>query len=215
MEEEYQEFEMRPVHEDDGTFVPDNCTSDWWVYQKAIPKETCDKIIEFPKDKWEKASVGGDNIEPEDGFVIEEIRKSDVVWCDEKDVYEMAWSYVQNANEHAKWKFQLDSVQCMQITRYKEGDFYDFHIDGNGTTREMKDRKSTTYGKTRKLSMTIVLNDDYEGGEFEFLSMGGQLIKEKMGTVIVFPSYIQHRVRPVTKGTRYSLVVWFCGEPFI
>ena len=41
------------------------------------------------------------------------------------------------------------------------------------------------------------------------------LIKEKMGTVIVFPSYMVHRVRPVTKGTRYSLVSWFCGEPFV
>ena len=48
--------------------------------------------------------------------------------------------------------------------------------------------------------MTVVLNDDYEGGEFEFLGNG--TIKEKMGTVIVFPSYMQHRVLPVTKGVR-------------
>ena len=39
-------------------------------------------------------------------------------------------------------------------------------------------------------------------------------IKEKKGTIIVFPSYLVHRVKPVVKGTRYSLVVWFCGEPF-
>ena len=70
-----------------------------------------------------------------------------------------------------------------------------------------------TNGKTRKLSMTIVLNNDYEGGEFQFFNYKDQLIKEKKGTVIVFPSYMVHRVRPVTKGTRYSLVVWFCGEP--
>jgi PKHD-type hydroxylase len=62
--------------------------------------------------------------------------------------------------------------------------------------------------------MTIVLNEDYEGGEFEFFD-DKRLIKEKTGTVIVFPSYIVHRVRPVTKGIRYSLVVWFCGEPFV
>ena len=54
-----------------------------------------------------------------------------------------------------------------------------------------------------------------EGGEFEFFDNNTNLIKEKMGTVIVFPSYMVHRVRPVTKGTRYSLVSWFCGEPFV
>ncbi len=195
-------------------FVPDNCTSDWWVYQNAIPKKDCNSIIEFAEDRWMKAAVGNEEDVPK-GHIIESVRKSDIVWCDEKDVYNLVWSYVNNANENAKWKFQLDSVQPMQITRYQTGGFYDFHVDGNGTTRDMMDKNMPTYGKTRKLSMTIVLNDDYEGGEFEFLSNGGQLIKEKMGTVIVFPSYIQHRVRPVTKGTRYSLVVWFCGEPFI
>ena len=61
--------------------------------------------------------------------------------------------------------------------------------------------------------MTIVLNDNYEGGEFEFF-LETHLIKEKTGTVIVFPSYMVHRVNPITKGTRYSLVAWFVGEPF-
>ena len=61
--------------------------------------------------------------------------------------------------------------------------------------------------------MTIVLNDDYEGGEFNFFDCEN-LIKEKTGTIIVFPSYAVHKVNPITKGTRYSLVVWFVGEPF-
>ena len=69
------------------------------------------------------------------------------------------------------------------------------------------------HNKTRKLSMTIVLNDEYEGGEFQFFN-DKTLIKEKQGTVIIFPSYMQHRVRPIKSGIRYSLVVWFLGEPF-
>ena len=60
--------------------------------------------------------------------------------------------------------------------------------------------------------MSIILNDEYEGGEFEFFAK--DTILSKRGTIIVFPSYMQHRVKPVTKGTRYSLVTWFCGEPF-
>ena len=100
----------------------------------------------------------------------------------------------------------------MQITRYKKNGHYDFHFDGNGFTRSQVENKFIK-NKTRKLSMTIVLNDNYEGGEFEFFN-NKSLIKEKTGTIIVFPSYIVHKVKPVTKGTRYSLVVWFCGEPF-
>ena len=60
--------------------------------------------------------------------------------------------------------------------------------------------------------MTIILNNDYEGGEFEFFNNKNK-IKEKAGTILVFPSYMVHKVNPITKGTRYSLVAWFVGEP--
>ena len=101
----------------------------------------------------------------------------------------------------------------MQITKYKKNGHYEFHQDGNGFSRYDNTENKFLHNKTRKLSMTIVLNEDYEGGEFEFFQ-DINLIKEKMGTVIVFPSYMVHKVRPITKGTRYSLVAWFCGEPF-
>ena len=86
-------------------------------------------------------------------------------------------------------------------------------FDGDGYTKYDIPENNWIDEKTRKLSMTIVLNKNYEGGEFEFFSET-DLIKEKTGTVIVFPSYMVHRVNPITKGTRYSLVVWFVGEPF-
>ena len=64
--------------------------------------------------------------------------------------------------------------------------------------------------------MSILLNDDYEGGGFKFAGnidnpIGGNGTK---GTVIVFPSYHSHSVEKVTKGIRYSLVVWFLGKGF-
>ena len=189
----------------------DNAMSDYWVYNRAVPKETCDQIIKYAEGQWEDASVGGENVTQKN--VRKEIRDSQVAWSSCPNLFDMAWSYLNDANEKAKWKFQIDSAQPMQITKYQVGGFYEFHKDGNGFTRDVSDKNIITYNKTRKLSMTVVLNDDYEGGEFEFLGNG--TIKEKMGTVIVFPSYMQHRVLPVTKGVRYSLVVWFCGEPFI
>ncbi len=75
-------------------------------------------------------------------------------------------------------------------------------------------------GKVRKLSMTILLNGNYQGGEFKFASYN-KLESEveipdfkNAGSVIVFPSFMEHQVAPVTKGTRYSLVAWFVGPPF-
>ena len=174
----------------------DNALYDYYVYNRAVPKKTCDQIIKFAEGKWEEASVGGENITKRN--VRKGVRDSQVAWSNCPNLFELVWGYLNDANE---------------ITKYQDGGFYEFHKDGNGFTRDVTDKKLVTYNKTRKLSMTIVLNDDYEGGEFEFFGNG--TIKEKMGTVIVFPSYMQHRVLPVTKGVRYSLVVWFCGEPFI
>ena len=76
------------------------------------------------------------------------------------------------------------------------------------------------HGHVRKLSMTVLLNDNYEGGEFQFVTYNKEECDintpefNKTGSIVVFPSDVEHRVTPVTKGIRYSLVVWFLGSPF-
>ena len=67
----------------------------------------------------------------------------------------------------------------------------------------------------RKISMTLLLSDPstFEGGELEFMSKG-KTAKLKQGQAIFFSSWLQHRVKPVTKGERYSLVMWFGGPSF-
>ena len=76
------------------------------------------------------------------------------------------------------------------------------------------------HGHVRKLSMSVLLNDNFEGGAFEFATYGKEdciitPIEVEAGSVIVFPSWMEHRVAPVTKGIRYSLVTWFVGPPFV
>ena len=76
------------------------------------------------------------------------------------------------------------------------------------------------HGNVRKLSMSVMLNEDFDGGEFEFASYKDTKclitsFKAKTGDIIVFPSVMEHRVAPVTKGTRYSLVNWFVGPPLV
>ena len=70
------------------------------------------------------------------------------------------------------------------------------------------------HGKTRKLSMSIILNSNFEGGDFEMRDVNNRVPRLEEGSIIVFPSFIEHRVVPVTKGVRYSLVAWFVGPPF-
>jgi PKHD-type hydroxylase len=68
-----------------------------------------------------------------------------------------------------------------------------------------------------QMSVTIQLSDpsDYEGGDMEFLC-GPEIVTaaKPIGTAIVFPSYIMHRVTPVTRGLRRSVVAWVSGPPY-
>ena len=65
----------------------------------------------------------------------------------------------------------------------------------------------------RKLSVVVQLTDpdEYEGGEFKFKYVEQPEGFNNRGSVLVFPSYLEHCVTPVTKGTRHSLVTWIEG----
>ena len=116
----------------------------------------------------------------------------------------------------------IRNAELMQITRYKKSGFYGFHKDGRGDHLSVYNQSDNKFlhGQVRKLSMTVLLNDNYEGGEFQFASYTQEKCTidtpefNKTGMIIVFPSDMEHRVAPVTKGIRYSLVVWFVGPPF-
>lgn len=105
--------------------------------------------------------------------------------------------------------FQFDLTgmeQGLQFTRYEApGQHYDWHVDRGFMTA------------TRKLSLTIQLSDpsDYKGGDLQ-LMFGKKpvTVPKERGMVTAFPSYAVHRVKPVTAGTRYSLVAWVSGPPF-
>jgi PKHD-type hydroxylase len=112
-------------------------------------------------------------------------------------------------NEMNQQFFQFDLTgmeQGLQFTRYTApGEHYDWHIDKGYMT------------PARKLSLSVQLSDpnDYKGGEFEMLfGRKPQKIGRERGLTVFFPSYTLHRVKPVTQGTRYSLVAWISGPPF-
>jgi PKHD-type hydroxylase len=94
-----------------------------------------------------------------------------------------------------------------QYTEYPEGGFYDWHMDCDLIMKHEP--------PVRKISMTLVLSPDgdFEGGGLE-LARPGQIMRPKQGHAVFFASFVMHRVVPVTKGLRKSLVMWFGGEPF-
>jgi PKHD-type hydroxylase len=184
---------------------------EYWYWPKEVSHEDCQRLINLSKDNWDEAGVDG----PE-GKTISNDRKSDVVFVNDQWVYDLIWPFMEVTNENAGWKYDIVAAENCQVTRYTKGGFYSWHADSFGSHKDVNtdpDNK-LLFGNTRKLSMSILLNDDYEGGNFEFEDEEGECL-EGEGTIIVFPSFRRHQVTPVTKGTRYSLVVWFVGPPFV
>lgn len=169
-----------------------------------LPHEI-EKILNFwDDDKTIKATVDGD-VQYKD-----ELRKSSVMFID--NIPENDWIYnklagiAMSSNNERYWFDLLGFHQELQLTRYSEGDFFEWHLDfGPGAISD------------RKLSMTIQLSDpdEYEGGDLQFMiNQNIVTAPREKGTIIVFPSFIMHRVTPITKGIRQSIVGWVAGPPF-
>ena len=206
--------------------------NEWYFFTEGLDKKTCNKIINSAKGKWEESEVDTKKDELTDEERIsgekliydtnKKVRISDVVWTSDQWIYDTIWPYMQEANERAGWKYDIRFAESMQITRYKKGGFYYFHKDGKSDHLSKYDEPDNEFkhGHVRKLSMTVLLNSNYEGGEFQFATYSKEKCKietpefNKTGSIIVFPSSTTHRITPVTKGIRYSLVVWFVGPPF-
>ena len=163
-------------------------------------------------------------------------RDSQVRFFNDSKLSQTLWSYMNVANHHMGLRYKITGHECMQFTRYKKDGHYDWHTDGdtchysarNFTVEEPKHLCETMeghlVGTVRKLSCSVVLNDDFEGGEFqtrltsfddEDKGMRVQTIKPQKGDVYFFAANQEHRIKPVTKGTRYSVVVWFAGPPLV
>ena len=183
-----------------------NYSYSYWYWDNEISHKICKKLIKFGKGKWNLAQTDGSKEEKQS---LDNIRKSDIVWVRDQWVYNLIWGYMMSANEQAGWKYDIVAAESCQITRYIKDGFYTWHIDGMGSHNEVKND-----GDTRKLSMSIILNSNFEGGDFEMRGLKDKVPRLEEGSIIVFPSFKEHRIAPVTKGIRYSLVTWFVGPPF-
>jgi PKHD-type hydroxylase len=210
-----------------------NISNYYWYFKSAIPPKICDDIIKYGLTQAETMARTGEYGDKElTKNQIKDMkrkRNSDLVWLNDTWIYKELHPYIHQANKAAGWNFEWDRSESCQFTKYKLNQYYDWHCDSWDKPYKRDDKNSLDNGKIRKLSMTCQLTDgsEYEGGELEFdfrnydphmreetkhLKQAKEILPK--GSIIVFPSFVWHRVKPVTKGTRYSLVMWNLGYPF-
>ena len=175
----------------------------YYYYTNVFTKEELEKIKETGNSyPMVAAEVGGG----EDSQVTD-YRKSEISWIPEVEktqwLYDKISDLAITANKNM-WNFDIwgyhDSLQFTNY--YGDGGHYDWHADlGPGISN-------------RKLSVVLQLSDpkDYVGGQLELNTGGGiTSVPQEYGLLCFFPSFVLHRVTPLTSGTRTSLVTWLCG----
>jgi len=186
------------------------------LYPGAVPAEFVDYVNGLAEKIAPQDGVLGESTEK--GRVDLQYRKSEIRWLPIEiqqhfTIVDSLWYYARQANRNL-FGFDVDYIQDIQHTTYKAdvngNGKYDWHHDTFWAGPNAYDRK---------ISITIQLSDpsEYEGGHFEidpqYQQPDPELLRQK-GTVLVFPSFLRHRVTPVTKGVRKSLVSWVEGPKF-
>ena len=198
-----------------------NLKNKFWYFDTGLSKDFCDDVIKHGLNQTIQVGLTNDTqLNLTDEKINQQqntIRKSNVSWLEDKWILDEIRPFFIDANISSNWNFDIDEFESFQFTIYKDTNYYDWHIDMG----EEPYKEGPLKGKIRKLSMSILLSDpnDFEGGnlEFDYRENDSPITRYEFankGSCVVFPSFIYHRVTPVTKGTRYSLVIWAVGKAF-
>jgi len=169
-----------------------------------ISSEGCDQIIadcqQFPLQEATVGSASGKMVDTS-------MRNSKIRWVGEfEKIRSFVTSHVFKANK--VFGFDIRTIDEVQYTEYygTDGGHFAWHQDVDWfTENEMH----------RKLSFVLQLSDpsEYVGGEFQFINGHNDILQDfkQKGSILIFPSFMVHRVSPVTQGLRRSLVSWCEG----
>lgn len=181
----------------------------WQLWEGALSPNECDAILNNAKSiPFQQGTIFRSN------HIISDYRKSSIKWLHKKQgwspLYGVLDEYFKEANENA-FMFNLTSIETVQLAEYKGVDsgHYDWHEDVNWS-----DFNNLYH---RKLTAVIQLSnpEDYEGGrlQLEYDDIPANKFKNK-GDLLIFPSFLKHKVHPVTKGVRLSIASWYRGPKF-
>ena len=178
--------------------------------QPIFTPEQCQMIINAGRSEPKNTASVGNEQGSEGGIIDTKTRTSHISWIPFKKMPEMYKQLEKVMLQTNGNHFGFDGMQITemaQYTEYPEGGFYDWHTDN--------DVNCQNEPPVRKISMTCLLSPEheFEGGDLELMKEG-KAAKLKQGHAIFFASFVRHRVAPVTRGNRKSLVMWFGGTPF-
>ena len=182
-----------------------------WVVETTTPLFTpdqCRQVIECGRrQKPQKAQVG---MGKPGGGLDTKKRVTTISWIPFKEMpemYDQLNKFIQQASRNHFGFEDVHVTEQAQFTEYPEGGFYDWHMDS--------DVNMINEPPVRKISMTLLLSPEsqFEGGDLELMAKGKR-VPLKQGHAIIFASFLHHRVAPITRGIRQSLVMWFGGTPF-
>ena len=178
--------------------------------QPIFTPEQCQMIINAGRSEPRNTASVGNEQGIAGGKIDTKTRTSHISWIPFKKMTEMYKQLEKVMLQTNGNHFGFDGMQITemaQYTEYPEGGFYDWHTDN--------DVNCQNEPPVRKISMTCLLSPEheFEGGDLELMKEG-KATKLKQGHAIFFASFVRHRVTPVTRGNRKSLVMWFGGTPF-
>lgn len=172
----------------------------WYMGQLA--EEMCDRVVaELEVRETAEAAIGQEG--KERNF---ETRKTKVHFAEAgywlEGIFER---FALEANKTCKWDYHVTGAERVQFAEYSPGHHYTWHTDTFTLCGKPEDRKIT---------VVCLLNDGFEGGDFEVRLYGDYNAQLKKGAMIAFPAILEHRVTPIITGTRYSATMWFNGPRF-
>jgi PKHD-type hydroxylase len=192
----------------------------YWTFDNVVSDETRDSILtSLPDDIFKKGLI-----REKDGDPILEKKSRDnvVVFLGGQFARDIFIPYVNGANKSSGWNYDIDWFEDIQVSKYGVDKHYAWHHDAIGYPKGVGHKNYE--GRERKLTAVTLLSDDFSGGEFELShQISGDNNDTKievlpvdlsLGTILVFPSFLWHRVKPVTSGIRHSMQVWCLGPLF-
>jgi PKHD-type hydroxylase len=188
--------------------------SDFFWFKNQFPDSSIEKIFEYAEAIPETTATVV--TEQSTSQLSTDVRRSTIKWMNPSSenqwIYERLMTLTAEANQSI-WGFDLNHIRdAIQYTEYHAGKDesehgkYDWHMD-----------LGPFPFNHRKVSITVQLSDpdDYEGGDLEIWDGKSNIkLPRFKGATCLFPSYLMHRVTPVTKGVRKSLVLWVGGSSF-
>ena len=178
--------------------------------QPIFTPEQCKMIIAAGRAEPKQDAYVGNKQGIKGGVLDTQTRTSHISWIPFSKTPEMYKNieHIMKTTNGNHFGFDgMTITEMAQYTEYPEGGFYEWHVDNDVNFKHEP--------PVRKISMTCLLSpeSEFEGGDLE-LGKSGNVAKLKQGHAIFFASFINHRVTPVIKGNRKSLVMWFGGPPF-